>query len=181
MSLLKFSFFQLVRKPRAYAEDRSSGEIGDVFTKCGIGRQRSDPPWTLCLFFCATMTCLEHQSVLIKTCIFNHALVGVLWFDRKEDYLQKSSESYVVIFGTKGWHKEMNSAPQEFKDLRKTGTQKLLWRILLVPGFQALPRREGGHKNCPSHPKVEEGAPSRVLGMEPLIPLYEKSFLSLGI
>ena len=133
-----------MRKPRAYALDRSSGEIGDVFTKCGIGRQRSDPPRTLCLFFCATMTCLEHQSVLIKTCIFNHALlVAVLWFDCKEDYLQKPSESYVVIFGTKGWHNEMNSAPQEFKDLRKTGTQKLFWRIMLVPGFQPLPRRAG--------------------------------------
>ena len=159
MSLLKFSLFQLVRKPRAYAEDRSSGEIGDVFTKCGIGRQRPHPPRTLCLFFCATMTCLEHQSVLIKTCIFNHALVGVLWFACKEDYLQKPSESYVVIFGTKGWHKEMNSAPQEFKDLRKTGTHKTLLTHTACSRLPGSPT-QGGHKNCPSHPKVEEGAPA---------------------
>ena len=146
-----------MRKPRAYAENRSSGEIGDVFTKCGIGRQRPDPPRTLCLFFCATMTCLEHQSVLIETCIFNQCCktrTGTLiWLKGR---LSTKALSYVATFRTKGWHIKMNSAPQEFKDLRKTGTQKLFWRTLLVPGSPT----QGGYKNCPSHPKVEEGAPA---------------------
>ena len=172
MSLLKFSLFQLVRKPRAYALDRSSGEIGDVFTKCGIGRQRSDPPRTLCLFFCATMTCLEHQSVLIKTCIFNHALGDVLWFDCKEDYLQKPSESYVVIFGTKGWHNEMDSAPQEFKDLRKTGTHKTLLTHTACSRLPGSPTQGGRTQKLSITSESRRRGPSRVLSMEPLIPFY---------
>ena len=149
-----------MRKPRAYAEDRSSGEIGDVFTKCGIGRQRSHPPRTLCLFFCASMTCLEHQSVLIETCIFNQCCktrTGTLiWLKGR---LSTKALSYVATFGTKGWHIKMNSAPQEFKDLRKTGTHKTLLTHTACSRLPGSPT-QGGHKNCPSHPKVEEGAPT---------------------
>ena len=145
-----------MRKPRAYAEDRSSGEIGDVFTKCGIGRQRPDLLGLCAFSFVQLWRVLNTNQSWLRLAF--SIMYWSVYFDllaRKIIY--KNPTSHML------WSLEQNGDTRRWTLPRKSSKisgkpepTKLFWRTLLVPGSPT----QGGYKNCPSHPKVEEGAPA---------------------